>query len=250
MDTLRALGELAEAPGSEQVRLARLLELPGEPDRTDYTALFIVQLYPYASVYLSNDGQRLVEVQDHLSTICNAYSSLAVPFRCAFLWDHMISWMLPFAVRARELGNPTYRAWAMMLLDGLEAEVGRVGSAERLPMALRNASGLDSLALDDVVAALFAPATSGIILTRSDLGRCARELNLMIRVADRRFTLRSMFEQDRSRVQAWLVHEAKRQADLFAGVPAVFAPIASHWEKRSLQTADVLECMIVQKVST
>src|SRR6188508_48866 len=67
MELIRALGELAEAPGPEQIRTARLVELPGEPNRAEYTDLFVVQLYPYASVYLSADGQLGGQVQERIA---------------------------------------------------------------------------------------------------------------------------------------------------------------------------------------
>ncbi|HEX6259628.1 MAG TPA: hypothetical protein VFZ51_03165, partial [Woeseiaceae bacterium] len=56
MDIFPRLGELIEAPGPEQARQARALGLPGEPTRADFTHLFVVQLFPYASIYLSADG--------------------------------------------------------------------------------------------------------------------------------------------------------------------------------------------------
>ena len=56
MELFRALAALAEAPGPEHVRLAELLGLPGRPDPVEFTELFVLQLYPYASVYLGPEG--------------------------------------------------------------------------------------------------------------------------------------------------------------------------------------------------
>ena len=274
MELIRALGELAEAPGAEQVRTARMLDLPGEPLRSEYSDLFVVQLYPYASVYLSPDGQLGGEVQehiagfwrvlrqpvprdpDHIATLFATYAQLAQipqsahkPFmnelgaqmRHAFLWEHIMAWLLPFLVRVRELGSPVYRAWAMLAMDAFEAEVARAGVATNLPLQLRNAPPLsDDTSASGLADAMFAPVCSGCILTRADLARCARDLGMSVRVADRRYTLAALIERDRTRVCAWLSTEAARQAELVRATPHVFSGIAAHWESRALRSAALL----------
>ena len=246
MELISALGKLAEAPGPEQVRLAKMLELPGEPTRTDYSDLFVVQLNPYASVYLSPDGRRITELQDHLSTIIGAYQQISGPVKQVFLWDHLVSWLLPFCARARELAHETYRAWVTMLLDALEEEIGKHGAANVLPLPLRHSRGINSALLDDIVSSLFAPVTSGIVLTRADLGRCAREIGMMPHIADRRYTMREFLVADSERVQRWIAAEARRQADAIAAMPDVFGAVRSHWEQRALQTADAINSITIQ----
>lgn len=274
MELIRALGELAEVPGSEQVRNARLLELAGEPNRAEYTDLFVVQLYPYASVYLSADGQVGGQVQehisgfwrvlrqpiprdpDHIATLLSTYAQvvdrsknapeayvqeLTKQMRHAFLWEHLVSWMLPFVARVIELGSPVYRSWGMLLLDALEAEATHVGAPTALPLHLRGAPPLprDS-GLDALIEGIFSPVRSGVILTRADLARCARDLGLKTRVADRRHTLKTLLSQDVTRVAGWLANESRRQADLMTGKAPAFRLIADHWEQRALGTADLL----------
>lgn len=56
MELFRALAALAEPPGTETIRLAEMLELGAEPSRSDYTELFLLQLPPYASVYVGATG--------------------------------------------------------------------------------------------------------------------------------------------------------------------------------------------------
>lgn len=274
MELIRALGELAEAPGPEQVRTARMLGLPGEPTRAEYTDLFVVQLYPYASVYLSEAGQLGGVVQehiagfwrvlrqpvprdpDHIATLFSTYAQLTHPsisaneayltdlvpqLRHAFLWEHIASWMLPFTARVRELGSTTYRAWATLVVDALEAEAAHVGPPSVLPLHLRNAPALPAVAdLDQLVNIVFSPITSGIIITRADISRCARDLGLNTRVAERRYTLHTLLTQDRPRVGGWLAAEARRQADTMRVVPEAFRSIADHWEGRALATADLI----------
>ena len=274
MDLIRALGELAEAPGPDQIRTARMLGLPGEPQRADYTDLFVVQLYPYASVYLSISGQLGGEVQDHIAgfwrvlrqpvprdpdhiaTLFWTYSHLGTQapregeaylhdltrqMRHAFLWEHIASWMLPFAARVRELGSPAYRAWATLVVDALEAEAVQVGPPSLLPLHLRNAPPLPATAsVDDLVNILFSPARSGVILTRADLTRCARDLALGTRIAERRYTLATLLTQNPQRVGAWLSAEARRQADQMQIAAKPFRTVAEHWERRALATADLI----------
>lgn len=274
MDLIRALGELAEAPGPEQVRTARMLELPGEPTRNEYSDLFVVQLYPYASVYLSPDGQVGGPVQehiagfwrvlrqplprdpDHIVTLFSTYSELsersrsatpdflqelAQQMRHAFLWEHIISWLLPYATRVRELGSPTYRGWATLVLDALEAEAAQVGPPSDLPLHLRSAPPLDPAAEPSGLAdALFAPVRSGFVLARADLSRCARDLEIKMRVAERRYTLRTLLAQDTARVAGWLSVESERQAELMRSSHAVFEKITEWWAERAMTTARVL----------
>jgi TorA maturation chaperone TorD len=274
MDLMKALGELAEAPGPEQIRTARLLGLPGEPARAEYTDLFVVQLYPYASVYLSDVGQLGGEVQDHIggfwrilkqpvprdpdhvATLFSTYAQLtqrvqngAEPYlqelarqmRHAFLWEHIISWILPFTARVRELGSATYRGWATLVLDALEAEAVQAGQPALLPLHLRKAPPLPAVPhLSELVETLFTPARSGVILTRADITRCARDLGIQTRVAERRYTLTTLFTQEPARVRQWLASEARRQADQIHGTAEPFRMIADHWEQRALATANLI----------
>lgn len=280
MDIIKALGELAEAPGPEQVRTARLLGLPGEPARAEFTDLFVVQLYPYASVYLNPSGQLGGDVQDHIAgfwravqqpvprdpdhiaTLFSTYAQLAerartdseafvrdlaAQMRHAFLWEHIASWLAPFVARVRELGSPTYRAWATLVIDAFEAEAVQAGPPSLLPLHLRKAPPLPVRpALNDLVDVCFSPVRSGIILTRADLARCARDLGVPMRIAERRYTLATLLGQDAARVQAWLAGEASRQADTMNTAPAPFGTIASHWQTRAHATAELMAHVVVK----
>ena len=274
MDLMKALGELAEAPGPEQIRTARMLGLHGEPTRAEYTDLFVVQLYPYASVYLSANGQLGGEVQDHIggfwrilrqpvprdpdhiATLLSTYAQLtervengtepylqdlARQMRHAFLWEHLVSWILPFTARVRELGSATYRGWATLVLDALESEAVQAGEPALLPLHLRKAPLLPvNPQINELVDTLFTPARSGVILTRADISRCARDLGIDVRVAERRYTLTTLFSQQPDRVRQWLASEARRQADGMHAVAQPFRLIAEHWEQRALATATMI----------
>ena len=265
MDLIPTLGELIEPPGSEQVRLARMLGLPSEPTRADFTQLFVVQLFPYASIYLNADGlagapakdliadywkiiQRAAPPDvDHAATLLRTYGTLpelpnlTKQIRYAFFWENLASWLPLFLTRVGMHGSPFYRAWSVLTLDALEAEAAEVGTCTMLPLHLRNAPMPPSISNSGAfVDALFAPAVSGLILSRSDLGRCAQENSLTIRFADRRYTLKLMLTQRTSAVCRWLQAEAERQAEELARLPDAFAIMRDYWTMRALATAQAI----------
>src|SRR5207253_656654 len=126
--------------------------LPGEPDEADYTEIFGLQLWPYASIYLSSEGKlggeagdrvagfwRALGVTppsepDHLAALLGLYSLLADSeeaeedparrrlrrsARQALLWEHLLSWLPAFVAKLAETGSPFYVAFGGLLLDAL-----------------------------------------------------------------------------------------------------------------------------------
>src|ERR1044072_3466050 len=66
MELFRALAVLAEPPVAEAARVAEALELGAVPEAAEYTEVFIFQLYPYASVYLGEEGMLGGEARDRV----------------------------------------------------------------------------------------------------------------------------------------------------------------------------------------
>src|SRR5688500_11165323 len=138
MHLFSSLGEIIEAPGTEQARMARMLGLPGEPNRNEFTNLFVVQLFPYASIYLSTNGlagggvrRRAAEYwdmvggmapyePDHTTALLKLYGSLqptmhgdyplpdAIDKRRIVFWESIASWLPMYLLRMRELGSSLY----------------------------------------------------------------------------------------------------------------------------------------------
>jgi TorA maturation chaperone TorD len=265
MHLFTSLGEVVEAPGTEQARLARMLGLPGEPNRQEFTNLFVVQLFPYASIYLSPNGlaggavrRRAAEYwtwtgriaphePDHITALLKLYgalkatlqgdyvlASVSLENRHAVFWEIIASWLPMYLLRMRELGTALYRTWSDVAFDMVEAEAAQLGApvvmssflaaAPAAPQPTEPGAFIDSL---------FAPAVSGIILCRADLGRCAHTNRLTVRMADRRHTLKLMLTENLTGVCGWLHDEISRQADNLRRLPDALAPVRDYWVQRA-----------------
>jgi hypothetical protein len=174
-DLFRALGALVEAPAPGHERLAGILGLPGAPDPADHTTLFLLNLYPYASVHLGEEGMLGGEARDrvagfwralaltppaepdHLGALIGLLAALLdreaeeegeaerllwTQARAALLKEHLLPWLPAYLGRVREVGGPFYGAWAALLDRAVAEEWARTrdaldGPAEGLPVPLR-----------------------------------------------------------------------------------------------------------------
>lgn len=275
MELLRALAALSEPPGREQLRIAAALELPA-PSAADHTDLFVLQLVPYASVFLGSEGMIGGEARDrvagfwravglvppaepdHLAALLGLYAALAedetaqtVPARAALrrqaraalLHEHLLSWLEPWLAKLAEIAPSAYVAWGDLLAATLRLEAQTVlDGGEPLPAHLREAAPLEAPERTGgpaFLAGLLAPVRSGLVLVRDDLARAARDLGIGARVAERRYVLRHLLGQDPAGTLRWLEAEAGRAARR----PAVLAApaVAAHWMDRAAATADVLD---------
>jgi TorA maturation chaperone TorD len=180
MEIFRALAVLAEPPDrAEAARVADALGLGAPPGASEYTELFVFQLYPYASVYLGAEGMLGGEARDrvagflsalslkpppepdHLTTLLATYAQLAEraaddggagggdaagarregwrAARRAFLWEHLLSWLPAYLDRVSDIAPPFYRRWAELLAHALAGEAAAVGRQPHLPLHLRAA---------------------------------------------------------------------------------------------------------------
>lgn len=274
-DLIRALAVLCEPPETGHAPIAAALELPAGPAPGDYVELFLRQVYPYASVYLGAEGMMGGEARDraagfwralglvpppepdHLAALLGLYAGLMEAerdegdparralrrtSRRALLWEHLLSWCPVYLDAVSRLASPYYGAWSRALLETLLAEGDVLGRQPELPLGLRDSSGLPSREDDAAVwiAALLAPVRSGLVLTRFDLGRCARQLDLSLRVGERAQLLRALLEQDSAATVAWLAAEADDAAARHsAGLPAL-GEVAEFWSGRATSTAFAL----------
>ena len=265
MEILRALATLAESPTPEHAHLGKLLDLPGAPEPATYTEVFVFNLYPYASVYVGHEGMLGGEARDrvagfwralgrmppaepdHLTALLALYATLddqeaADPdparrllwrqSRKALLWEHLASWVFAYLDKLGEIAPPFYRSWGALLGEVLAAEVGAVGPQEILPLHLRLAPALPDPRQDgagEFAGALLSPVRSGVVLTRADLARAARDLDAGLRMGERRFILTSLLSQDADGMLEWLAAEARRWAARHRAREGVAGEVARFW---------------------
>lgn len=274
-DVIRVLGVLCEPPDAEHAHLAAALDLPGPPSPEDYVDVFLLQVYPYASVYLGNGGMMGGEARDrvagfwralglvpptepdHLSALLGLYAALVDAeeqepdiarallrrsSRAALLWEHLLSWCPPYLDKVMAIATPQYRVWADLLARTLVEEARLVGAQTSLPLALREAESLPEPTdgSRDWVAALLAPVRSGFIVTRADLARCARALDLGLRMGERAYILRALLEQDADATVAWLADEADAAAARHGLLASTLGDVGRFWRGRAQATAGAL----------
>ncbi len=276
VELFRALAVLAEPPREETVRVAEVLELGDRPRADAYTELFLMQLYPYASVYLGAEGMLGGEARDrvagfwralgetppaepdHLASLLALYARLAEHetsrppgrrrdayrrARTALVWEHLLSWVPWYLIKLEELAPPVYGAWGRLVGAALHDVARELSLPAGLPLHLREAPALDvpsATGAEAFFQQLLVPVRSGVILTRTDLARCAEELGLGLRAGERRFALRALLGQDAPGVVAWLRSEAHGWGARCVAGDDRFALITRFWRNRAHAAAEAL----------
>ncbi|MBD3781348.1 MAG: molecular chaperone TorD family protein [Micrococcales bacterium] len=271
-EVFRALGVLCEAPHPSHRPLAAALELGVPPTAAEHTQVFALGTVPYASVYLGAEGMlggeaadrvagfwralRLVPPaeSDHLAALLGLLASLTEaqaaepdPARAALrgraravlLHEHLLPWVPTFARAVAASGSAFYAGWAALLVEVLVAEGTSLEAPETLPVALAEAPGLpDEVAsLRELAEGLLAPVRSGLVLTRPEVARGARDLGLGLRIGERAFVLASMLEQDPVATLDWVAHRADAWAAHHLRDAETLGPTARFWAARATTTA-------------
>lgn len=267
---------VAEPPGPGADRVADLLELPGRADSVDYTDLFVLQLWPYASIYVGAEGKLGGEAKDrvagfwralrltppaepdHLAVLLALYATLADSeaaepdparrqlrrrSRQALLWEHLLSWLPAYLAKLEEIASPFYRAWSEVLREALIAEARTLGLPDQLPLHLREAPMLPDPQPDGAeafLAGLLTPVRAGMVLVRDDLARAARELGLGLRQGERTYVLTALLGQEPAATLKWLADEAGRWVSLHASMPDELEPVRGFWTRRAQASAQLI----------
>ncbi|MFR0357382.1 molecular chaperone TorD family protein [Streptomyces sediminimaris] len=274
-ELFRALGALSEAPDPAHARLAAALGLPGPPEAADHTGLFVLQLVPYASAYLSPDGMlggepadrvagfwRALHLTppaepDHLAALLGLYAALtergrvqADPARAALwrragqalLWEHLLTWLPVYTSAAARVAGPVHAAWARLLGDALLAEARAVPQPPTTALHLRERPAAPDPrdGPEPFARALLTPARSGLLLTRADLTQGARAAGLTPRLGERAFVLRSMLGQDPAATLGWLTDRAGEWAERHRATEPVLGDVARAWRTRAEATRAAL----------
>lgn len=180
------------------------LTVPSEPDHLASLLALHAQLGCAAADAAAPKARRAIEAA-----------------RAALLWEHLWTWVPGYCQAVADLGFAALGGWATMLHTVLAADMTDLfaeavdGPVGTLPAALRAAPApLGTEAdLDVVLGALVAPIRSGIVLTRGSVTRGCRTVGVGLRIAERRFALRGMFEQDAPGTLSWLAGEARQWSD-------------------------------------
>jgi TorA maturation chaperone TorD len=277
MELFRALAVLAEPPNEKFESLAIALRLGDVPDEAEYTELFLLQLYPYASVYLGNEGMlggeardriagfwRAIgltppEEPDHLAVMLAMYAQLIEHeeqasstkareawqrTRSTFLWEHLLSW-LPFYLDKVELMTTSsfYSHWASILRAALLREAQAFHDSMRPSIHHVDVKPISDPRQDGADAfldSLLAPARCGFILARKDISNTANQSGFGSRIGDRKFMLKALLEQGAPATLLGLASTATDWAKQPEQRHQLLGPIAAHWSSRATESGVLL----------
>ncbi len=275
MELIRALAVMSEPPGPEHVAVAEALDLAPVPDQALYAKIFLFQLYPYGSVYLGPEGMMGGEARsriggfwsavgrtppsepDHLGALLGLYAGLSAeaaqgqgaPSRlarraaAALLHEHLASWCFVYLSRVGELDGGAYGRWAALLREALMDRMQEEGRPDALPVHLRDAPGLAdprTYGGSSFLDSLLAPVRAGFILTRADLVALARDLELGLRMGERRYVLEHLLGLEPRAVLHGLASRAERDAEDHLRAEADLGVVARFWAERAAATAELL----------
>lgn len=269
-ELMRALGVICEsqAPGEALVEALGLDSLTASA----HTELFLWQLLPHASVYLSPDGMLGGEVAarigdlwqllggsppadpDHLAALMGLYASLldlseAEPLPKAaaaikkassvVLWNYILTWVPPYLAKASQIAQGGYRDWATLFLEVLASEAEE---SVPLPTFSEGAKTLDDFEPgEEALKLLFAPGVSGILITRADLAACGGDTGLGLRLGERWYTYRALLEQSPHETLQWTNSYVKSWIETLYTLPEVLKATSSPWIQRAQITSRWLE---------
>ncbi len=275
MELFRSLGALAEPPSPETQRLAEILELGSPPGPAEFTDLFESKLYPYASVYLDPTGKLGGEARDrisgfwralgldspdesdHLTVMLSFYARMRElemqsndsairkwrHARQAFMSEHLLSWLPFFCDKLADIAAGFYRAWGVLLEQSLRKESEVLPPTEALPLHLRQGPTVSdprNHGGEEFLDSLLAPVRSGIILVRPDLERAGEDLDLGVRIGERRYVTEALLAQDSVSTLTWLADEADRWTERHESRSEWTGTIARFWADRSRHTSRLL----------
>lgn len=270
-ELFRALAVIAESPGPGTEAVGDALGLPGRPDAAEYTDLFLLQLWPYASIYVGAEGQLGGEARDrvagfwralrltppvepdHLAALLGLYANLVEleagesdvarrllrrRSRKALLFEHLLSWLPPYLAKLAEIASPFYGEWGAVLAEALFVEAAELGRAEQPPLHLREAPALTTT--DEILA----PVRSGMVIVRDDLWRAAKSLGLGLRQGERTYVMKALLAQDPGATLSWVAGEAERWMAIHRSMPDQLGVIRDFWIRRAELSAETVGAQI------
>ena len=267
-----ALAEISEGTTPSQDLLDAL-----EIDRNEgeaICALLVGELPPFASIYLSSDGNIGGEAQ---AEIAGFYSAISVPpppnpdylssmlyllgqiigkeaefddreepkakaieiAKLTLVRWHLVPWLVPYLLRAEQITQGATSTWSGLTFDLISSILERSkitsqGHSEWYTEAKDEAIELFANS-DDFVSWVTTPRLSGVILAPSDLSKIASSLGLAARVGRKRFTLEGLIQQSSREVLSALAKFCASQCDLYT-LNSQYAEVLEHWKNRAART--------------
>lgn len=271
-----ALAEVAEA-SSVRMELSAALGVEGATP-SDLYHLFVKELPPFASIYLSSDGNigggsrsviagfysalgiptpsdpdHLASLLRLLSGILNKEAELAGAdsdagdeqrlvsvsrARSVLVNDHLATWLPVYLLRAKEVAPRPLMGWVSCTLDLLSV---MVGECQGTVPAVQVYDG--NLAVpgssSELISWITTPGRSGIIVTHWDISNLAESLGLALRVGRKRFVLEELWAQARQEVVGCIETMVERQMKLFDENIGDF-PSLQAWSVKAAGTMQLL----------
>ena len=275
IELIRALAIFAEPPSAVHAKVADVLDIGDAPAGDEYAQIFSFQLYPYASVHLGPEGMMGGEAADlvagfwravghvpppepdHLSALLGLYATLlgaeqsvdgaeaglVARSRSALLHEHIAPWVFSFLDRVQALAGGFYASWASLLSQVLWEELARGPHVDTLPLHLREAPGLPDPREQGGAAfldGLLAPVRTGMILARADLVRIAHDLELGVRMGERRYVIENLLGQEPVGILEGLAAEADAWRERHAAREEGLGPAGAFWVQRARTAAELL----------
>lgn len=256
--------EISEALGIETV------------SRSDLYELFVKELPPFASIYLSADGNIGGEIQsviagfylvlgvptpsdpDHLSSLLallagvlskeaelrgdgeaqgGVWLSSVLRAKSVLIAEHLLSWLPAYLLRAKEVAPTELLGWVSCAMD-LVSAICEPERAEALAEESEIPAAIASVS--ELVGWMTTPSRSGLILCPSDISAMADSLGLALRVGRKRFVLEELASQaDLNRLLPLFAATARRQEELFALYSGEFNSLGS-WAARAKRSREML----------
>jgi len=111
--------------------------------------------------------------------------------------NHIFPWLAPFALAVRHQGNSFFIQVVDLTLESLDQQRRQYGRAKSKPLALPKTPPVADDNLNDIKnisSHLLTPLSSGIFLSRDDIGRLAQRLTLPRGFGQRRHMIENLFE--------------------------------------------------------
>ncbi len=244
----------------------------------DLYQLFVKELPPFASIYLSSEGNiggasRSVIAgfysalgiptpsdPDHLASLLRLLSGILVKeaelvgadsdsvderrlasvsrARSVLVNDHLASWLPAYLLRAEEVAPRALMGWVTCAADLISVMVGECQYTGAATQVVEE-DNLPPNSSSELISWITTPSRSGIIVTHWDIGNFAESLGLALRIGRKRFVLEELWGQAGPEVVGCIEALAVHQVKLFDKHSVDF-PSLQAWSAKAVGTIQLL----------